>query len=157
MILPRKYPYNPRLMTIFAITIMGGSVSLIFGTLAMQLTFKSMTIDGPAIFAWAQAILLAVGTLLWTNLMVRRRCNPKVLKLDEDAIVLPHGFLQGETTRISYSDIQRVWETRSRMTWTNIATRYGTFCLGESLMPDRESYNAVRDFLISRASLFSKR
>lgn len=93
-----------------------------------------------------------VPILMAVLLGVRRISFDRRLLLDYDEMVLPTGFLQTRTTRISYSGIQRVWRHYLPATVVLcVATENRTFHVVSALLPNNENYLAIEQFLTSKA------
>jgi hypothetical protein len=91
--------------------------------------------------------LSAMCALFALALAGRRIVCPRILELGEHAIVKPHGFLFFKTRRISYADVKRVRETGRTLF---VATEFAEFEILPMLLPDMDSYLAIRDFLFAR-------
>jgi hypothetical protein len=160
MNLPRRFTYNPRWPAIAGCAAFFGAIAAFMGYKAFHndrgLIINGIITLGPAgatVFYWAVAgssAMFVVGAILLT---VRRLANPQTLELTEDGILLPHGFLQTRTTRIPYAEVKRVWEVQvSGQTFLYVATGERRFSIMASLLPDMDSYRAIKDFMCSRAT-----
>jgi hypothetical protein len=108
---------------------------------------------GAMVYYWT-IVSLGVMFLVLAVLppLARRLANPQILELAEDAVLLPHGFLRRRTSRIPYADIKRVWEANLfNQTLLHVATAQRNFEIVASMLPDLDSYRAVRDFMYSHA------
>lgn len=104
---------------------------------------------GASVFFGALSALGAGFVVLAALLTVRRLSTEAVLELGPEALLLPHGFLQRRIERIPYADLAEVSEVRvSGQTLLQLTTRRRRFTISASLLPDRPSYEAVRDFLM---------
>jgi len=109
---------------------------------------------GATVLLWALAGFSIGFVLIGLMLAVHRMTNSRVLELTEDSILLPHGFLQAQVTRVQYSDIIQVSETKvSSQTFLNLITANRKFCITASLLPDKESYDEIREFFRSRVGV----
>lgn len=103
--------------------------------------------------------LAAVGAFLALMVLIAltsRLLIPRELELADDAVVFPNLGVQWWMTRIPYEDIIRVRERGGDCfdgAWLFIVTDRGQFEIMASKLPDTESYDAVRDFICSRASI----
>jgi hypothetical protein len=141
MKLPREYSYNPRLWLAFAL--FGGSLAwLLVGTLGCR--------------CWPHGFILWFGlapAILGLVLTVRRFAFKCSLVLDDNALNLPTGFGRVRTTRIPYTSIEHVWETRLLfISVLSLATKEGKFEVVSMMLPDACSYVEVGEFLNSRSS-----
>jgi hypothetical protein len=107
--------------------------------------------NGANVFYWVIAAIGGIFVLAAVVLAVRRLVSYRVLELGADALLLPHGFLAIKISRIPYADIEGVSESQmsgQKYLWVRACGR--KFTIGASLLPDRDSYAFVRDFLMSR-------
>jgi hypothetical protein len=159
MNLPRRFTYNPQWAVIAA-------CALFFGAIAALMVYKALHNErgliingiitlGPAgatVFYWVMAGLSALFVISAFLLIVRRAANPQVLEFTDEAVLLPYGFLQPRVSRIPYAEIKRVWEVKvSGQTFLYLATGGQKFSIMASLLPDRDSYQTIKDFMSSRA------
>ena len=140
MELPHQYPYNPRLRIILLVSGVGllwiGVQRLLCGRM-------------PAGFSlWFGLLPIMLALLLG----MRRVAFDRRLLLDENEMILPTGFLQTGTARITYASIGRVWRHYVPATVVlRVATEKGTFEIASVLLPDNESYRALEEFLYLKA------
>jgi hypothetical protein len=78
------------------------------------------------------------------------------VRLDEDAITVPDTFKESGIS-VPYSEIEIAWEAdhgaqRGFYLAMHLKTRDREFTLHRWRMPNHESYNEVRDFVMSRVS-----
>lgn len=107
---------------------------------------------GATVFYWVIAGLGAGFVFLALLLSARRLSSPQVLEVGTDALLLPHGRFQRQTSRIAYADIQSVSEVEvSGQRFLYVTAGGLRYTITASFFPDRDSYTAVRDFLISHA------
>ncbi|MEI6398553.1 MAG: hypothetical protein WCO71_07280 [Pseudomonadota bacterium] len=157
MELPHRYPYNPKWRAILNCLLFFGACSAFMAYRAFHntvgLTINGVITLGPAgatVFCWVVAAGGAGFLLLALLLTFRRIASPQVFELGTDALVLPHGFLQRQPTRIAYSDIQGLSEVQVyRQTFLYVTVAGRKFTIIASAFPDKDSYLAVRDFLLS--------
>lgn len=98
---------------------------------------------------WFGLVPILFGLLL----VLRRLTFHRTLRLDCDALLLPTGFLRVRTAWVPYNSIERVWQTNIPwMAVLCIATKNGKFEVLSGMLPDADSYLAVRDFLTSQAN-----
>lgn len=133
MDLPCQFPYNPQWRIILFGFVFGGAF-LFFGKIH-----------------W---IFFAFGipfTVFAFMLAVRRLAFPKFLKLEQDSISIPNGFLRTWIAKISYADIESWWETvrGSANATLHLQVKGRTFEIPSMMMQDMASYVAVRDFVKS--------
>src|SRR5688572_28826005 len=119
MELPRQIPYNPKWRAIVGCVLFFGAGSVFMGYKAFHNNAGLMingiiTLEpgGATIFYWVISALGAGFVLLALLLTVRRVMSPRILEVGTDALLLPYGRFQRRTSRIVYSDIQRVSEVQ---------------------------------------------
>ena len=159
MELPRKIPYNPKLRVIFACAAFFGVCSAFMAYKAVHntvgLTINGVITLGPTgatLFYWVIAGLSAGFVLLALLLTAQRISSPQVLEVGTDALFLPHGRFQRQTSRIAYADIQSVSEVEvSGQRFLYVTADGLRYTITASLFPEADSYTAVKDFLISHA------
>jgi len=159
MELPRRIAYNPKWEVIFSCAVFFGSGAAFMAYKATSstagLNFYGVITLGPAgatAFYWVNSALCAGFVLLAMLLTVRRIASPQVLELGTDALYLPYGYFQRKTSRIAYTDIERVSEVRvSGQTFLYVTATGLRYTITATLFPDPETYTEVRDFLISHA------
>jgi len=158
MELPCRIPYNPRwLGTLLGAAFFGSGSALMACKAAnnrIGATFGNMFRLGPqgaTIFYWIISAFSA-AFVIWSLLLVMRRLfNPKVLEVGTDALLLPHGRFQRQTSRIAYSDIQQITEAKiSGQRFLHVIVGGRKYMITASLFPDNDSYTTLKDFLISR-------
>jgi hypothetical protein len=160
MELPRRYSYNPRWGVIVACALFFGACSAFMAYKAASNTVGliingiiTLGPSGATAFYWVISALGAGFVLLAVLLTARRIGSPQIFELGTDALFLPHGRLQRQTSRIAYSDIQALSEVQiSGQTFLYVTAGGLRYTITASLFPDKDSYVAVRDFLISHAS-----
>ena len=160
MEVPRRIPYTPRWGTIIA-------CAGFFGACAAFMAYKArhntrglvlngiITLEpaGATVFYWVMALLAAGFVLIAFLMTVNRLSSPRYLEVGTDALLLPHGRFQRQISRIAYADIQSVSEGQvSGQRFLYIHAGGLRYTLTASLLPDNDTYNAVKDLLISRAS-----
>jgi hypothetical protein len=97
---------------------------------------------------WFGLFPIVLGLLL----AVRRLAFTRYLVLERDELIVPTGLLRVRAARISYVNIQRVWQSSfPLMAVLEVATKEGKFEIVSGMLPDAASYLAVGDFLYSRA------
>jgi hypothetical protein len=159
MELPRRIPYNPRWRVILACAVFFGACAAFMAYKATHNTVGliingiiTLGPTGATVFYWVIAALGAGFVLLALLLTARRIASPQILEVGTDALLLPHGRFQTQTSRIAYSDIQGVSEVQvSGQRFLYVTAGGLRFTITASLFPDTDSYVAVRDFLISHA------
>lgn len=111
MQLPARYPYNAKVST--------GLIGVVFFGVCLAVFIRRLLTHeggdrvfgieiGPAAaagFAACLAVVAALLVLMGVAAVARGLFNPKELVLREDALELPHGFLQTKTAVIPYADI----------------------------------------------------
>ena len=139
MNLPRTYSYNPRLSL----------ACLLFGA-----GLAWLIVTGLVCGCWPHAFVLWFGSapiIFGLLLTGRRLAFKRYLVLDKDALILPIGFGRVRTTRIPYTSIKRVWETRLPFATNvlSVATEDGKFEVVSTMLPDASTYAEVGTFLYS--------
>ncbi len=160
MQLPSRYPYYHRWRTILGGFVFFGACSAFMaykashnnvGLYFFHKNFITLGTSGATAFYWVIAALGGVFVLAALVLALRRIVNPGVLELKTDALLLPHGFLQTQTSRIRYTDIQELSEAQvSGQTVLYLTVYERRFTITASLFSDTTNYVAVRDFLLSQ-------
>jgi hypothetical protein len=160
MELPRRIPYNPKWWALIAGAVFFGACSAFMAYKAAHNTV-GLTINGvvtlePAgatVFYWIISALAAGFVFLALVEMARRIANPRILEMGTDALLLPYGRFQKQTSRIAYSEIQSVSEVQfSGQKFLYVTAGGLRYTITASLFPDGESYVAVRDFLVSHTT-----
>ncbi|HEX3890316.1 MAG TPA: hypothetical protein VHX90_05640 [Verrucomicrobiae bacterium] len=134
MDLPRQFPYNPQWRIILFGFAFGGAL-LLFGKIH-----------------WMLFVLGIPFTVFAFMLAVRRLAFPKFLKLEQDSLSIPKGFLRTSIAKISYADIENGWETvrGSASATLHIQVKKHTIEIPSMMLEDMASYVAIRDFVKSR-------
>jgi len=141
MDLPRRFSYNPQWRIILVFLVPGIAVMALAEIHRMSFGVGTALGVLPAVFA--------------SLLTLRRFAFPRFLEVEQNAILLPTGFLHIRTTKIPYADIDGTREIRRK----SIAVSTAGLCLyvkgrvysfSSTLLPDMASYVAVRDFVKSR-------
>ncbi len=133
----RRFPYDPPLRHI-------GYVAACVLIVAIPTSLGWFSFK----FGVTGTIVLSLGVLLLT---VRRLAFRRHLELENDALVLPAGFLRAQITRVPYSTIGRVWERSffwGDVLFLDVGKR--TLEIHASCLPDSASFMEIRDFLIER-------
>jgi hypothetical protein len=159
MELPRRFSYNPSWNIILGAAVFFGGCSAFMAYKAIHntvgLIINGIVFIGPrgaTTFYWIISGLGGGFVLMAILLTLRRVANPRTLELSTDALVLPYGRFQSKTARIAYSDIQSVKEIEiSGQRFFYVIASGLRYTVTASLFPDSESYDSVRDFLVSRA------
>ena len=140
MNLPQEYPYNPRLFVIIWCIGAGAAwIAIVWYLSDHRARLASLSIG---------LVVILMGLLV----TARRLTMNRRLILDEDALVLPTGFLQMWTTRILYKDMEAVWQTFLPNTGViRISTKDRKFQIVSTLLPDNKTYRDLREFLYSKA------
>jgi len=97
--------------------------------------------------------LSAMFAILALFMIARRLVFPRVLEVNDDAILFPHGFPKTRITRISYADI--IWMRGGGLgnhPSFCMTTSRGSFEIGAARFTDIEGYRAARDYIYSKAS-----
>lgn len=138
--LPREYPYNPR-SSLIVWCVCAGAAWIVLDW------FESGHRPNVASLSFGLVSIL-MGLLVAARRLAINRC----LILEEDALVLPTGFLQMWTARILYKDMDAVWQTYLPLAGViRISTRNRKFQIVSILLPDNPSYIELREFLYSQA------
>ncbi|MCC6820575.1 MAG: hypothetical protein IT579_07585 [Verrucomicrobia subdivision 3 bacterium] len=96
--------------------------------------------SGATVFYWAISALGAGFVLLAVLLIARRIASPQIVELGTDALYLPHGRLQRQTSRIAYSEIQGLAEVRiSGQIFLYVTAGGLRYTITASLFPDTDS------------------
>lgn len=159
MELPSRYSYNPKWWAILACFVFFGACSAVMAhkaaTNSVGAILNGIITLGPTgatAFYWVISGLSAGFVVMALLLTARCISSPQVLELGTEALLLPHGRFQKQTSRIVYSDIQAVSEAQvSGQRFLYVTAGGLRFTITASLLPDAEAYAAVRDFLVSRA------
>jgi hypothetical protein len=107
---------------------------------------------GARIFYWVIAALAAVFVLFALFLTFHRLVNPQVLVLESDSLLLPGRMFQREPIRVPYKDIQHCSDREVySQRFLQLSAHGRKYVVKAALFSDHESYNAVREFLISHA------
>jgi len=138
--LPRQYSYDPRWQMVLFVAGSGcawiGVQKLLCG-------------------CWPHGFSLLLGVVLVASgllLTIRRLAFKRFLILDVDAILLPTGFAGMRSTRIRYTNIERVWRVYAGFTLVLcLATKQGKFQLAAPMFPEPGSFLDVENFLHSQA------
>jgi hypothetical protein len=153
---PCRYSYNPKwwviLLNLF-FSCAGGLLmydKAVHNTARLKINFLSLGPTGANIFYGVMLVFCGLWLLVSLLLLMRRFMRPAVLELDMDALLLPHGLFQRKRSRINYSEIEEVAELhRGRQKMLHITTTGGgTFMIIASLLPDNDTYRAIRAFLL---------
>jgi hypothetical protein len=139
--LPRQYSYDPKWQTVLFVAGPGCAWIVVQKLLCGCWPHGFSLLLG--------AVLVASGLLL----TIRRLAFKRFLKLDVDAILLPTGFAGMRSTRIPYTNIERVWRVYAGFTLVLcLATKQGKFQLAAAMLPEPGSFIDVENFLHSRAA-----
>ena len=140
MNVPQQYPYNPQLRLILWASGAG------FAWIGIQRLSWGRLPTGFSLWFGLAPVVLAM------LLVARRLTLNRSLLLNEDEMILPTGFLQTGTARIPYSSVQGVWRHYLPATVVlRVATERRTYEIVSMLLPDRESYLAIEEFLTAKA------
>jgi hypothetical protein len=155
---PQRYSYTPRWLPI-------GAAALFFGVCAAFMAHKAFHNEagliinglitlgpsGATVFYWIIAVTAALFVVTAFLLVIRRLINPQILEVQEDVILIPYGFLTTRISRVAYRDLQRVWETEvSGQRFLCFIAAGLKYSIAASMLPDKESYAALKDLLHSR-------
>jgi hypothetical protein len=151
---PCQFTYNPRWNKMLLGIVMFG-ICAVFMAYKASHNREGVIIDeiihlgpsGAAVFYWVIAVFSTLFLVAGLLLLLRRVANPQILEFKEDALMLPQGLLQPLVTRIQYSDVTSVSESKvSGQTFLCLIARNRRFCIYAALLPDRESYGEIREF-----------
>jgi hypothetical protein len=156
---PCQFSYNPKWRTIVLCSVFFGAGAAIFFNEASNndsgvIIDNLITLDthGASTFYWTLFGCSVMFVVLAAFLLLRKLLSPRMITVDEQHISLPHGLLQSKTKRIAYAQIKKLWEKRvSRQTFLYLQTADGKYSIIESLLPNKQSFEEIKDFLISRA------
>lgn len=82
---------------------------------------------------------------------LRRLILPSFIELEQDAILVPSGFLQIQKTRIPFAGIEQAWEAVTpRISVFHLRAKGRMFEVNSMLLPDRASYVAIKNFVNAR-------
>ncbi len=165
MELPRKYTYNPKWWAILASAAFFGACAAFMGYKATHNTagviingLVTLGPTGATVLYWGVAVTAGLFVLAAIAITLRRIASPKVLEFTTDSLLLPYGFLQTKTSRIAYADIQRVEEIEiSGQTFLYVTAAGLRYTVAASLLPDKDSYTAIRTFLQSQLKVDATR
>ncbi len=155
MYLPRKYSYGPKLAVRLGCVVFFGALFLL-NTYATLLASKHQDISTLGFFLLME-VLMGFMVLASVFTAVHHHRHPQELKLDNDAITFPDGFLQRRVVRIPYVQIQKVGEVEvvtrgGSHVLLKLSTRDGKYSVHASFLPDQETYEQVKDFMTSRVA-----
>ena len=153
---PCRYSYNPTwwvIVSSFFFACTGGILmydKAVHSTSGLKINFLSLGPTGARVFYWVMLVFCGLWLLGSLLLMMCRIMRPVMLELEMDALLLPYGLFQRKTERIMYSEIKEVTELhRGRQKMLYITTvGGGRFTIVASLLPDNDTYRAVRAFLL---------
>ncbi len=133
MQIPCQYPYDPKWRLIVFGLATGAAM---LGLVAMRW--------------YSYRVGIAIGGVLVVMALfgiVRRLAFRRFIEFRKDALLLPTGFLQFRMVCIPYSAITRAWEVSLPFTVVlRISTDDRVFDIPSILLPDSESYVALREF-----------
>ena len=132
---PCQFSYSPNAINSFLVA---GFIAVIAGVFSFGIN-KIGVVTGSVTFVLSLAFLL-----------LRKAFAPRLLKMEEEYIVLPYGLLQIYTKRIAYSQITKISEIGRQL---NLETAEGKYLLAEVLLPDKQTFSDIKDFLSSRVQL----
>jgi hypothetical protein len=156
--LPCKIPYTP------GWTFIIGS-GLFFAVCGASLAEEASTNDrglvlegifhfspqGATVSYWVLAGFSALFVLTTILLAGVRITISPFLEITSDAVIIPHGFLLRKTSRVQYSTIAALSEiVVKRHKLLRIRTPTGKFAINSSLLPSRNLYTEIKQFLIER-------
>lgn len=96
-------------------------------------------------------VVAAIPMLLAILLAVRRLTIRRFLQLEENALLLPTGFLQLRSAKSAYDTILDVSEARWALgTVLYIRTSQGKYEIPCGIRINRNDYVAVRDYLVAK-------
>lgn len=155
----REYQYKANPIGIWiGIPLFGGG-AYFFGNMALH-NESGLIIDsglirldsaGATNFYWGLAALaglvLLIGLIAWVS--------PKTIRLDDQAITLPHGwlgpFVMSQTIRVQYSDIKGIYERQYRYTTSLVlSTKSANYLINASLLPEPAAYDSIKNFIAAR-------
>jgi hypothetical protein len=159
MELPHRYSYRPRWGTVLGGALFFAGCSGFMAYMAHHNSEGLSTVpialgsQGASLFYWAVAVLAALFVVMALALAVRRLANPKFLELGHDTLALPQQrFFQVRIERVPYREIERVWEGElSGQAVLYVSSGGRRLVIAPSLLSDRDSYIAIRDFLCLHA------
>jgi len=148
MEVPHQYPYNPPLRSI--LLLFGSGILWVASDWLPHLVTGTYIPTG--FHLWFSLIgLIPIALALIVG--VRRIWVGHYLFLDHDSMALPIGLLQMRTEKIEYTSIRSIWRqylyNGALVLW--VATEQQTFKIVPGFLPDKESYDALEQFLNRKA------
>src|SRR5208283_1189168 len=137
MDLPRRFAYGPQWRQIMVMFALGAAILVFVGKVSFG-------------FGLALSFLPLSFALMGT---ARKLFLPRFLELGQDTLLISTGFLQTRVTKILYADIEQTSEVRrGHMTTFYLRIKERPFEINSILLPNTDSYVAVRDFINSRVT-----
>jgi hypothetical protein len=155
LVTPRKYLYNASYLKMTLCGAVAAFAAFFFAHEAMT-NDRGLSIDyiinfdvtGATIFFWVLCGVCAFGTVIAILAMIARLVSPKELEIDDNGITIPCGFMLSKTKRVEFLEITDLTETVvSRQTLLYLYTAAQKVCLTASLLPDKEAYEDIKEFL----------
>jgi hypothetical protein len=148
-----QIPYRPRLLMRLPLvkTLL---TFLLFGFFLYSITrvFNVHSFTEIAVVFWGGAVINAVSSVLIVFVIFRRMLwtlRPRYLKLEEDLIVIPYGFLQVLEQHIRYEEILNVIErSDAELDGMEIQTTTTKRSISKQLLPNDKSYQQLKDLLL---------
>ncbi len=133
---PRQFIYGPQWKILFYFFVVGIVFLALAGIRVISLAAGFGLALLPLAFAFA-------GTL-------HRLVSHRFLELGQTRLSICSGFLHARIAKIPYEEIEQVWESvKGRTSILHLRTKARTFEVVSTLLPDMDSYVAVRDFVNS--------
>jgi hypothetical protein len=160
LIIPSKHPYNASLKAMALCGLFFGICAVFYWQQGLT-NDRGMIINGIITFDTFQSTVFywvlfacSAGFVLIAMLAAARRIKiPREIEFDEKGINLPYGLMQMKTTRVLYSDIMDLTETKIySQLYLTLTTPSGKYNISRSLLPDKETYNDIQAFLIELIS-----
>jgi hypothetical protein len=140
-----KYPFNLPWPAIIVGVVFYAAIATYFLNYAREFA---------GVLRWVLILLSALFASLGIILGTRRLFFPRLLEVNEEAILFPHGFPRTRTTRIPYDEIVRICELgRSGELSLLVFTARGQFDIGTSYLPDFAAYQAIRASISARSPI----
>jgi len=154
--LPQKYPYNMKwnaiLVTFFLFTVFAIILPFLATDTNEEHTLVTLLFgkNGATGIYWVLSLVCALVAILAFFIMIQRCFVSRSLELQDRELILPCGFIRPHLARIPYTTIQRVWEREvQKLTFLNVSTGAKEYVIIAEKFPDRKSYLAVKDFLMT--------
>jgi hypothetical protein len=147
MNLPAEYPYNPRWTSLLWIPLFFG----LCGAVSLHMAFRQRSLLADQLFFGSLGALAFLFVIASGVLVARRFFAPKVLRLEEEALVLPHGLFQKHSIRIAYAEIENLTQLDVYGTqFLEMIYRGRKYSITTALLPSAASFEEIKAFIASK-------